>query len=107
LIAEHQGTWPVSVLCEVLEVSRSGLYAYLPRQAMLAVDAAAVTFVARVQAIAADTRSSYGSRRMASQLQAAGFAVGRAKARRVMRQAAVAVPRPKRRGPVTTDSRHG
>ena len=44
---------------------------------------------------------------MARQLQAEGFAVGRAKARRLMRQAGVAVQRPKRRGPVTTDSRHG
>jgi transposase InsO family protein len=63
--------------------------------------------VARVKAIADDTRSSYGSRRMAKQLQAEGFAVGRAKARRLMNQAGVVVQRPKRRGPVTTDSRHG
>jgi putative transposase len=33
--------------------------------------------------------------------------VGRAKARRLMNQAGVAVQRPKRRGPVTTDSRQG
>ena len=38
----------------------------------------------RVKAIAAETRYSYGSRRMAKQLQAEGFAVGRAKARRLM-----------------------
>jgi putative transposase len=44
---------------------------------------------------------------MAKQLQDEGFAVGRAKARRLMNQAGVAVQRPKRRGPVTTDSRHG
>jgi len=44
---------------------------------------------------------------MAKQLQGEGFAVGRAKARRLMNQAGVAVQRPKRRGPVTTDSRHG
>lgn len=63
--------------------------------------------LARVKAIAADTRHSYGSRRMAKQLQDEGFAVGRAKARRLMNQARVVVQRPKRRGPVTTDSRHG
>ena len=44
---------------------------------------------------------------MAKQLQDEGFAVGRAKARRLMNQAGVVVQRPKRRGPVTTDSRHG
>jgi putative transposase len=106
-MAEHQGTWPVSVLCEVLEVSRSGFDEDLPRQATTQVEAEAVTFGARVQVIAADTRDSDGSRRMARQLQAEGCAVGRAKARRLMRQAGVAGPRPTRRGPVTTDSRHG
>ncbi len=62
---------------------------------------------ARVKAIATATRSSYGSRRMAKALQAAGFAVGRLKARRVMKEAGVQVERAKRRAPMTTDSRHG
>ena len=44
---------------------------------------------------------------MATQLQDEGFHVGRAKARRLMSQAGVAVQRPRRRGPMTTDSRHG
>ena len=91
----------------MLEVSRSGFYAYLPRHARAEIDAEAVVLLARVKAIAADTRHSYGSRRMAKQLQDEGFAVGRAKARRLMNQAGVVVQRPKRRGPVTTDSRHG
>jgi putative transposase len=95
------------VLCEVLEVSRSGFYEYLPRQAAAGVDAEAVTWVARVQAVAAATRDSDGRRRLARPLQAEGVAVGRAQARRWMRQAGGAVPRPTRRGPVTTDSRQG
>jgi transposase InsO family protein len=106
-IAEHQHTWPVTVLCEVLEVSRSGFYAYLPRHARAEIDAEEVVLLARIKAIAADTRHSYGTRRMAKQLQGEGFAVGRAKVRRLMRQAGVVVQRPKQRGPVTTDSRHG
>jgi transposase InsO family protein len=71
------------------------------------IDVTERALVARVKAMADDTRSSDGSRRMAQHLQAEGFAVGRAKARRLMHQAGVAVQRPKRRGPVTTDSRHG
>jgi transposase InsO family protein len=43
---------------------------------------------------------------MAKPLQDDGCAVGRDKARRLMRQAQVTVERPKKRGPVTTDSRH-
>jgi putative transposase len=44
---------------------------------------------------------------MAKQLQDEGFHVGRAKARRLRRTAGVAGQRPRRRGPRTTDSRHG
>jgi putative transposase len=106
-IAEHQDIWPVSVLCEVLNVSRSGFYAYLPRHAKASVDAEEVALLTCVKAIAAETRHSYGSRRMAKQLQDEGFNVGRTKARRLMSQAGVAVQRPRRRGPMTTDSRHG
>jgi transposase InsO family protein len=106
-IAEHQDIWPVSVLCEVLDVSRSGFYEYLPRHTKASVDAEEVALFARVKAIAAETRHSYGSRRMAKQLQDEGVHVGRAKARRLMNKMGVAVQRPRRRGPMTTDSRHG
>jgi putative transposase len=106
-IAEHQDMWPVAVLCEVLDVSRSGFYEYLPRHAKRSIDAEEVALFTRVKAIAAETRHSYGSRRMAKQLQEEGFHVGRAKARRLMHKAGVAVQRPRRPGPLTTDSRHG
>ncbi len=91
----------------MLEVSRSGFYDYQSRQANPEIDAEEVVLLARVKGIAAATRSSYGSRRMAKALQAEGFAVGRVKARRLMKEAGVRVERAKRRGPVTTDSRHG
>ena len=107
MIAEPQDSWPVSVLCEVLDVSRRGLYESLPRQAKGSVEAEEVALCTRVNAMAADTRHRDGRRRMAKQRQAAGLHVGRAKARRLMHQAGVAVPRPRRRGPRTTDSRHG
>ena len=106
-MAQHQQLWPVSILCRVLAVSRSGFYAYVQRQTTTCIGAEEVALVARVKAIAAETRSSYGSRRMAKQLQDDGFAVGRYKARRLMQQAAVTVRRPKPHHPVTTDSRHG
>jgi len=105
-MAQHQDTWPVAGLCAVLEVSRSGLYAYRQGQAPVEIDVAEVTLVARVQAMATQTGHSYGSRRMAKPLQAEGYAVGRYKARRLMPQAGVSVRR-RTRGPVTTDSRHG
>ncbi len=88
-------------------MSRSGFYDYHVRQANPKIDAEEVALFARVKAIAAATRSSYGSRRMAKQLQDERFAVGRVKARRLMHEVGVTAQRAKRRGPVTTDSRHG
>jgi putative transposase len=104
-MAQVHNTWPVAVLCEVFDVSRSGFYASVQRQAAPAMHRDEVALRARVQAIHGETRQSYGSRRMAKQLQADGFTVGRYKARRVMHQAGVAVRRPRQRHPVTTDSR--
>jgi putative transposase len=106
-MAEHQDQWPIAVLCEVFEVSRSGFYTYLQRHAAPTIDREEVELVARVKAIAAKTGYSYGSRRIAKQLQAEGCAVGRCKARRLMREAGVAVRRSTHRRPLSTDSRHG
>jgi putative transposase len=91
-------------LCEVLDVSCRGFYAYAHQQAAPRIDRDEVALLARVKVIHAETGQSYGSRRMAKQLQAQGFAVGRAKARRLMQDAGLAVRRRTRRGPVTTDS---
>jgi transposase InsO family protein len=105
-ILQHREIWPIAVLCEVLDVSRSGFYAYAQQQAAPQIDRDEVALLARVKAIHAETRQSYGSRRMAKQLQAEGFAVGRAQARRLMQDAGLTVRRRTRRGPVTTNSQH-
>ena len=95
------------MLCEVLEVGRSGFYDYVQRCKTGCVDAEEMRVVARIKAIHAETGQSYGSRRMAKQLQDEGFWVGRWKARRLMQQAGVSVRGRSRRRPHTTDSRHG
>ena len=104
-IAESQATWPVTVLCEVLEVSRSGFYAYLKRDCE-AIDAAEMELIVRVKAIHRSTGGCYGSRRMAQALQAEGFVVGRYRAGRLMKKAGVSVRRRTTRRPQTTDSDH-
>jgi putative transposase len=86
-IDEHQQIWPVLVQCAALEVSRSGFYDYLSRQSQAVIDAEETTLIARIQAIAAKTRSSYGSRCMTSALHEEGFQVGRYKVRRLMKDA--------------------
>jgi putative transposase len=105
-ILQHREIWPIAVLCEVLDVSRSGFYAYAQQQAAPQIDRDEVALLARVKAIHVETRQNYGSRRMAKQLQAEGFAVGRAQARRLMQDAGLTVRRRTRRGPVTTNSQH-
>ena len=64
-------------MCEVRQVSRSGFYGYVQRQASADGGAEAAALLTRVQAMAAETRHNYGSRRMAKQLQDDGFAGGR------------------------------
>ena len=106
-MAQYQARWPVSLMCEVMQVSRSGCYAYVQRQAAPDGGAEEAARLPRVQAIAAETRHTYGSRRMAQPRQADAFAVGRYKARRLMRQAKVMVQRRKPRHSMPTASRHG
>jgi putative transposase len=106
-MAQHQAQWPVAVLCEVLEVSRSGFYASMQRQVFGREERHELALFAQVNAIAAKTRHRYGSRRRAKQLQAQGSAVGRAKARRLRKAAGVMGRRPNPPRPLTTDRRHG
>lgn len=104
-MAQHHGTWPVAVRCEVFDVSRRGFSSSMQRHAAPTIERDEVALRARVQAIPAETRQREGSRRMATHLQADGVTVGRYTARRVLHQAGVAVRRPRPRHPMTTDSR--
>ena len=106
-IADHQQSWPVAVLCEVLGVGRSGFYDYLKRQAVPALSFEEIDMLERIKAISEKTHHSYGSRRLAKHLQDEGYTVGRFRVRRLMKQAGVSVDGRRRRGPKTTDSRHG
>lgn len=106
LISAPQQTWPVTVRCAVLPVSRRGFSAYRQRHATGRGEREAWLRLTRVTASPQETGHSDGRRRMAKPLQAEGFSVGRYNARRLLKQAGVSVGRPKRR-PVTTDSRHG
>jgi transposase InsO family protein len=106
-IADQQQSWPVSVLCEVGGGGRSGFYDYLKRQAAPALSPEEIAWLERIKTIAAKPPHSYGSCRMTRQLQDEGYEVGRFKGRRCMKQAGVSVEGRRRRGPKTTDSRHG
>ena len=81
-IADNQQSWPVTVLCAVLGVGRSGFYEYLQRRAAPALSREELDVLERIKTISAKTHHSYGSRRMTKHLQEEGYAVGRFKVRR-------------------------
>lgn len=98
--------YPVTVLCRVMGVSRSGFYEFLCRYIRnLERPPAPSTVESRVRLIFKQSRGSYGSRRIAEQLNKEGHRVGRYKARRLMRQLGLKV-KVSRRYKLTTDSRH-
>jgi putative transposase len=98
--------YPVTVLCKVMRVSRSGFYDYLKRfQQGPVFDPYEERLKSQMRQIFKSSRGSYGSRRMKKQLGDDGFTIGRFKARRLMRELGLKAKAP-RRYKVTTDSRH-
>lgn len=98
--------FPVTVLCRVMRVSRSGFYDYLKRfRQGAAPDPDGERLKSQMRTIFMVSRASYGSRRMMKQLSADGFILGRFKTRRLMRDLGLTAKAP-RRYRVTTDSRH-
>ena len=98
--------YPITILCEVMEVSRSGFYAYLKRRSSdtgKGPDDSALKD--RIKQIFEQSRGSYGSRRIMRQLHSKGYEIGRYRVRRIMRDLGLVARTPKR-FKLTTDSRH-
>ncbi|MCU1281219.1 MAG: insF1 [bacterium] len=94
----------VRTLCRVLEVSRSGFYAWSRRPAsQRAVDDSRL--VAEVAAIFDENKRRYGSQRITRELRDNGVHVGRHRVRRLMHQIGLRARR-RHRWVRTTDSRH-
>ena len=70
--------YPITILCAVMEVSRSGFYDYLHRLTTdNGDDAHQSALKARVKVIFEQSRGSYGSRRVLKKLQSEGYQLGR------------------------------
>ena len=106
LVQREQGTYPVTVLCQVLRVSRSGYYAFGQRDRVGRESGPAQAVLADVRRLHRESRRTYGQRRLCEALQAEGYSVGRWRTRTWMRQAGVSVRRARPWVPRTTDSRH-
>jgi putative transposase len=105
-IHREKGPYPLTVLCQVLAVSRSGYYALVRRELRGRTRVVESTVVAEVRRVHLASRRTYGQRRLCKALQAQGYAVGRRRTRTLMQQAGVQVRRRRPWRPRTTDSQH-
>jgi transposase InsO family protein len=103
-IQAEKATFPVTVLCRVLGVSRAGFYAAQRRPVPLRVTEDA-RMAAQIAAIHQASRRCYGSPRVHAELRAHGQCTSRKRVARLMRCAGLAARR-RRAFRVTTQSRH-
>lgn len=105
-MADNALVFPVSKLCEVLEVSRSGYYAWRRRLSSPRAQANAV-LVKEIQQVHHLSRQTYGSPRVHAALQRAGIPCSRKRVARLMRLHAIRGKAPRRNRPRTTQRQTG
>ena len=103
-IAVEKATYPVRVLCRVLDVSRAGFYAWQRRPPARRTQQDQRLGV-EMQAIHAESRQRYGSPRVHAELRERGHRVGCKRVARLMRAHGLCARR-RRRFRITTDSNH-
>lgn len=104
-IVDQKEHYPVQLMCDILEVSRSGFYDWIERpQSPLEMRRLALT--AQVRTAFEQSRQTYGSPRITRDLAAGGFKACRNTIARIMRNEGLFGRTPKRFIPRTTDSTH-
>ena len=104
-ITQHKNTFPISLQCQVLGVSRACYYHYRRHTEGKPADPEYQDMLEWVKKIAAASDDTYGSRRMKRAMNGLGYPISRNKARKLMREANVSV-RHRRKYKVTTNSNH-
>jgi putative transposase len=104
-IRDHLPDFPVEVACDVLDVSRSGYYAWRDRPAS-ARARRREELARKVKAVHEGNRGVYGSPRVFRALRAGGEPACENTVARVMREAGIRAKGKKRFVPRTTDSSH-
>ena len=94
-IRRQKKAYPISWLCQLLRVNRSGYYQYLKRNEQVKSDEE-VKLETEARSIFSRSRQTYGSRRMADGLQKCGFDVKRYRAGSLMKRLGLAVKSKKR-----------
>lgn len=103
-IRQEMKAYPVTLLCEVMQVSRSGFYDYLKRPEP-SPGRAPRTLEADAKEVFESSGKSYGSRRLRDALRALGHRIGRYAVRSLMRRLGLVVAH-KPRFRATTNSKH-
>jgi transposase InsO family protein len=103
-IEDHRHLWPVRLLCEALEVSPAGYYAWRGRPAS-AREERRDALRAEIEAIHEQVKQRYGSPRVHAELQARGHGCCVNTVARLMRQAGIRA-KTARKFRHTTDSNH-
>jgi putative transposase len=105
-IRGQQKAYPITVLCDVMQVSRSAYYAWAKRPETTDKDRERQRVEQRAAQIFEGSRRTFGTRRLSRELRKAGFDAGRHKTRSIMAKLNLQAHYPKRFR-VTTDSDHG
>jgi putative transposase len=103
-IHDQRATFPVRVMCKMLDVSASGYYAWRGRSESMRT-AANRQLIDEIRRVHGDSRGRYGSPRVHAALRAEGRQIGRNRVARLMHHHGTHT-RQKRRFCRTTDSRH-
>lgn len=104
-IEEHRDEYPITVMCRVLGVSRSGYYAWRKRTPS-AREMANQTLWSRIKRIYDQSGGSYGSPRIQAELVDQGFQCGENRVARLMRRHGLRATAGVRFKLVTTDPNH-
>jgi putative transposase len=104
-VQDHRRLWPVAAICRVLQVSRSGFFAWR-RRGPSRRRRRQEELIEKIKAAHLENRELYGSPRVHRALLIDGQSVSRNTVAKLMRQAKIRAKTKRRFVPRTTDSRH-
>ena len=103
-ITQHQGVFPIRCMCEALEVSPSGYYAWRNRPECRR-KREDRRLILEIKTVHRQSRGTYGSPRVHADLAAMGLRHGKKRIARLMRENGIRAKQ-KKKFKVTTDSKH-
>ncbi len=104
-IEEHQGAWPIAIQCSVLEVSRSGFYAWRGREPS-ATQLRQESLTETIREIHMESRRNYGAPRVYRELLKQGHTCNQKTVEKYMRDADIRAKTHRKFRVSTTDSNH-